>query len=518
MNMMDMAATSRLALTGQSPWPQPLAYLEDVQRANLDGSVDSLERIDRLLTTLHLREQPDAASFERLAGGESLLVLLCVALGLVIERETGLPIEWLDWEQGAKRHPPDHPLPNERWARLVGIMVDSPLVPLGLLESLLFEGDQSMTCQQYVQRVLARTQERAQAAVQEVDQNERCAQYLQALAVGGEPPYGLSYRKALQQAQPDFSSASLARLDQLLAQIRTQHQPRYEEFLREPANQNFVRMVAFYAAMCTARIGQLPIKWLNFNEARALLNEIDFQFETTCVCLLDNRWFFPLGLVTEILLQPEPERTISGWSKGVLQTASPPIVSIRRADARKPPPVALEQNWIAATQEAGRHAAMCLFMVEGGSTLTPQLVMPKQGGGIVINQMGMGADQWAYQESERALTANPDKHPWQLRATDGYANLWSGRTDAITLELRCYAGGMLSRRKPLELTVVCPYRNAAHAQGFAIWSPKLFTCSEPADAASRLALAHHFYKGIDGFQLPKDQTSFSWSRYLDESV
>ncbi|WP_374669824.1 hypothetical protein [Ramlibacter sp.] len=512
---MRQAHLCRASLVNGGPPPQPVAYGNELAGVVLDGSMDSVERIDALLERLHLRYAPTAESLDATPGGETLVILLAVALGLAIERATNLEIEWLDWENAAPRHPPDHPLPRERWARLVGIFANSSLAPLGLIEAALFEGDRSMTCAAYAERWIQRAQGVARTEVERIDWNARCREFLGALAAGIEPPGGLTHFNALRETRPDFTSQSLQRIDALLREIRQRDRPDYAAWVNTPASQNLIRMLAYYVAMCTARVGQLPIKWLNFQELTAQVPDIEFQFETTCACLLDNRLFFPLGLITEILLQPSPQRTVAGWSSGVLAQATNRMISIRRGVRAGSQDAAIPLAWEEAVGAAGHCAAHSLFMVEGGQTLAP-LVLAPRGDKRLFTAFGLNADEAAYEQSARKLAYNPDGCPWQVRSTDGYANLPTGRTDAITIELRCYGGGLLSRRKPLSLVIACPYRNASSSEGFAIHSPKLLECSAPA--AMQASLFEHFYRGIDGFRLDPAATTFTWNRYLDESV
>jgi hypothetical protein len=91
---------------------------------------------------------------------------------------------------------------------------------------------------------------------------------------------------------------------------------------------------------------------------------------------------------------------------------------------------------------------------------------------------------------------------------DGYANLPTGRTDALNLQLRCYGN------TPFKAALALPYRNAKHARGFAIHNPKLIECSAPRETANLFAQA--FYAGIDSYK--SNRFGFSWNRYLDQSV
>jgi hypothetical protein len=140
--------------------------------------------------------------------------------------------------------------------------------------------------------------------VSNVNENQRCTRMLDSFAADRQIKGGLAFRDELKRQNLDYSLASLERLDQPLRGLRAELQPGYSEYVNQLETQNFLRLVAFYIGMTVARAGTLSVKWLNFAEAKKLNAELEFQFETTTVCVLSGRWYFPLGLVTEILIQP----------------------------------------------------------------------------------------------------------------------------------------------------------------------------------------------------------------------
>ena len=85
-----------------------------------------------------------------------------------------------------------------------------------------------------------------------MDMDLRAGLYWRAFTNDEEFPNGLTFRKALKQAQLDFSLKSLGRIDQLLNQIHAQRKPQAEEFLKVPANQEFIFLLGFYLGMLVA--------------------------------------------------------------------------------------------------------------------------------------------------------------------------------------------------------------------------------------------------------------------------
>lgn len=507
---MDRAAASLLAARGgTTEVAGGLAYRTALQQARLDDSLESLDRVDALLAQMRTRLQPTPEQWDQASDRENFTLLLAFYLGSMVAKHGDSPIRWYAYEDALTALPPEARPPEARWSRVVGVVGGAVCVPLGVIEERLFAGDEGqMTCRAYVERLAARVRPGGAA-----DENRRGQELLQAMQQGPAPAGGLAYREAVQQLGLDFSVASLERLDALLRQIRKQVAPDYDSFVNQPDTQNFLRWAAFYIGTAVARSGQLAIKWMDFSELKAQVEDLQFQFETTSGCLLDGRLYFPLGLATEILFDPAPKRSLHGFAKGVLANASPPLVSIPRASATAPAGEKVNPDWEAAADHAGFLLAWGMFTASDGSPVAPTVLVPLRDGTTqMVDFSFYGDGAAAHQGAQDRLEKNPDKSPYQALLYDGFANLPGGRTDALTVELRCYGGGLFSGRKALTLKVTGPYRSAQDAQGFAIHSPKLLECSAPK--AQHAGLLRRFYQGIYRFQSGR----FGWDRYLDESL
>lgn len=104
----------------------------------------------------------------------------------------------------------------------------------------------------------------------------------------------------------------------------------------------------------------------------------------------------------------------------------------------------------------------------------------------------------AIDEGQSRLATNPDGLKFQGLIYDAYANLPSGRSDALVLELRRY------QPEAHSLILFFPYRPANHPNGFALYAPWLKDGSLTADQYP--ALAEALYRGLDSFKLD----DFSW--------
>jgi hypothetical protein len=507
-DMQQKAQDFLAALDAGAEVPGGLAFRGALQQSRLDYSMESLDRIDQLLSQVRAKFSPQRESWQSGPGADNFCTMLAFYLGAVISRQSKQPIRWYTREQAAPLMPADMPLPDANWSRLVGIIAASACVPLGVIEDALFGTSPEMTCKAYVEHRLSTLPKPAAK-----DENERCALMLDAFFNDTGIIGGLAFRGQLKLAQLDHSLTSLERLDRLLRSLRAEIKPTYEEFVNNADTQNFLRLVAFYIGMTTARAGTMAVKWLDFSEAKKDLPELEFQFETTSVCLLGGRFYFLLGLVTEILLQPDPQRSVPGWANDALQLAPPPIPSILRSSAQSDSASPLDDQRALAIRQAGVVAAWSMFAVAGGANGAPTVFVPGEGG------KGTFRDFSFYDSAESATAAanslmetNPDNAPFQVMSFDGYANLHTGRTDALSIELRIYAGGRSSKQDAFTMQVACPYRNANDPKGFAIFSPKLLECS--TGAATHSAIFKHFYLGIEEFKV----NDFDWFKYLDEKI
>lgn len=491
--------------------PGGLAFGSALQQAGLDYSLQSLDRVDHLLDQIKAKLAPQRANWQSQSGTENFRLLLAFYLGTVISRQSGMPMQWYTHEQAALLMPPDKPLPDASWSRLVGVIAASSCVPLGVIEEKLFENEpEAVTCKAYVERFLGKLDK---AFTPDMDENRRCAILLEAFFSDAPIHGGLAYRAQLKQAQLDYSMESLQRLDQLLRFLQPEIKPPYVDFVNRSESQNFMRLAAFYIGMAVARLGVLSVKWLDFAQARQSIPELEFQFETSSVCLLGGRVYFPLGLVSEILLRPNAPRNVPEWAKQVLQLAPPPIPSILQSSAQADVADPFDDTLQAAIRSAGFVAAWCMFMVEGGADGAPTVFVPGADGAGTFRDFSFYSDaDSAFKAAYGLMDGNPDKAPYQVLSFDGFANLHTGRTDALTMDLRVYGGKPPSRQVEFHMTVICPYRNANDPKGFAIYSPKLSECS--AADAMHGAIFKHFYLGIASYK----STTFDWFKYLDERV
>lgn len=480
-----------------------LAFAKALQQVQLDYSEASLDRVDRLLDQMADRLAPQREAFTADTDKRHFLWMLAFYLGEYIARQTGRTMHWYTYDQVQRHVPADFGLPRAFFSSLVGMVEGQVFLPLGFLGDRLFDKQRDMRCQGYVQRLLDKltTQEAR-------DENGWRALYLERFSSGGKVPGGLPYRAELDAANLDYSLASLDRLDAFLVRLRRDNALGYSEFVQGETG-NLALLLGYYLGTTIAQAGQFSMKWLTYAEYHATLPEpIDERFETGRCCILEGRYYFPLGVVTEILFDPAPSRTCAGYAQQIIGSIEQRLVSIRLSNIAglavgEPDSLAPDAR---AFYNAGFLAALQMFMLADGGDARPTILRPERDGKTKMISLMDESLQGAIEMGNARMRDNPDRSAHLVFATDAMANLPSGRIDALHLQLRLYVG------KRGEANIVVPYRPAGHPAGFALYSPKYVGDDFPKARQPELFAA--FYAGVGSFK----SDTFDWQRHLDESI
>jgi hypothetical protein len=338
------------------------------------------------------------------------------------------------------------------------------------------------------------------------DENERSGVYLKSFFERGTLPGALAFGEVLQGMGLDYSLDSLDRIDGLLRQIHIQQNPNYINYVNQSGTSNFLLLIGYYLGATIARLSGSPTKWLSYDDVKKSIKDVDFAFESDHVCAVGGKLFFVLGAVTEVLFKDKPELSCRTYVEKILRSNPARLIDLRRSRTSAAAATGLDPAWRAAIQQAGFLAAHGMFMVEEGSMMQPTVLQQSGGKGTFLTLAGDQVDDAAIDRGIDLLERNPSQLPFQNFIYDGYANLPSGRIDALTIHLRCYG------KNPLRAVITLPYRHAQNPKGFAVHLPKLIESSAQGDFASVCCDA--FYAGVDSYK----SSTFSWNARLDDTI
>ena len=152
--------------------------------------------------------------------------------------------------------------------------------------------------------------------------NDMAAMYLQSLADDEAFPGGLAHREALHRLDPDYTLASLDRVDRLLDGIRGVRALDYGQFLNLKANQNFLYLLCFYVGATVARCSDQAIEWLDYEQMRRRMpgeGSLQRCFATSITCVLQKRGcFMPLLSIEDRLFGNPPTLSVLGSAQGFI--------------------------------------------------------------------------------------------------------------------------------------------------------------------------------------------------------
>ncbi|MDF3029658.1 MAG: hypothetical protein K0R03_216 [Moraxellaceae bacterium] len=497
-------AADFLQAYGRGELPAGIAFGKALQQVRLDYSEASLDRLDKLLDQVRAKFQPDPEAWARDSAKLDFCLMLAFYLADYIARRAGQPVEWFSYDEAVASLPQDYGLPRGFFSLAVGRFGDRLCLPLGLVQDRLFTDAPPRTCRQYVDDFL----QKLAAGNAKAELGQWVQGFLDDVLAGKPVPGGVAFHDRLRSASMDYSLASVSRLDYLLRELRREAAPQYEGFVNEPPSNNLLLFIGLYVATTAARLAQQPIKWLDYEATRALVPDLQFFFETTRCCLIGQKLYTPIATVTEALFAAQPSSTLRQFAERLLEDSKPEIISIYRSCVNVRSAASVPLPMLQALRQAGFLGGYSLYMVAGGATMTPTLLQPSASGQNTLVALMEDTLDAGIEKGRNLLAHNPNRLPFQCLVYDGFANLPTGRTDALVIEVKGYFAPAFG------FMLILPYRHAQHEKGFAMFSPKLHTGFTPKQVALEPLFAA-FYNGLLGF---KGGAEFSVDACLDESI
>jgi hypothetical protein len=374
----------------------------------------------------------------------------------------------------------------------MGVIAQSPCLPLGPLIEFLQKGKSFMTLRAYSERLIERFK-----APPQMDENQRCQAYLQSFFKGDLPHGGLMHAEKLVDIKLDYSLQSLQDLDRLLSDIRTIQPPDFQNVMGTPAYFNFFLWCSFYFGVCIARLARVQMKWLSYVEAKQHDPELDREFITHHCCVLDGRMYFPLAsFCVNLFNDPKDHIDIAAYAKQIIGTMSEPLRQLSIPRELKSKEECETDLVLKAFFSAGDFAATCLFFDSAqGKDTAPRLLEPglsSTGDSRIIDFSffdSANAANAANGSADNMMEHNPERRPFLVHTLDSYANLATGRKDALTVRIKIFP----TSRNPqgssaIETYIMLPYSKPSEVQAYKTFSPIMQFCELTAGLKTEEAL------------------------------
>ncbi|WP_426171422.1 hypothetical protein [Pseudoduganella sp. R-34] len=140
MDMNDQAQMYLNAFFTKAEIPGGLSFSTALGQSNLDGSLESLDRVDHLLDQIRIKFKPDFDSFLDKHANQNFLYLLAFYMGHVITRSTGGAVKWLSYEDMLREIPDNRAMFPECFQTSVTCITPAMFfVPLYSITSRLFD-------------------------------------------------------------------------------------------------------------------------------------------------------------------------------------------------------------------------------------------------------------------------------------------------------------------------------------------------------------------------------------------
>jgi hypothetical protein len=312
--------------------------------------------------------------------------------------------------------------------------------------------------------------------------NELATHFLQVYAEGGEADKGWLYGKALRQARLDHSPGSLARLDALLAQIRTRAKPTRAQ-LDSPQGRNFEALVAFYLIAMARLRTHAEIVWMTRDAALLALPAAaqvpDTPSASLLACAPDHDGVCqPLAWV-EAQVLPEGR-----------QLAATDFIDSLVARLGQDGPT----EWWRTARAVGHVASYQMHELASGRPALPAMVSQKTPATVEVLGSGVntiGAVQQAAARGVELLEKNPGGAVWQVFSYNGFAEVQGARVDAVIVFAASYGA------RPMRMVVSFPYRPASGGRQLAILRPAVREADVPVETLRMLNAP--LERGIRGF-------------------
>lgn len=487
------------ALTSHQTAPVPILFGSTLHKLSFDYTPRSIAQLQQLFGQLSARGYR-AEQLLAQTGGANFLLAIAGYLGDYLARSTDETIHWYDYTEASDEiaqqnaeHGTQFRLPVQFESSVVArIGASMYCQPLKVIPALL-AGEPVLPA--FIEAMQTAIFQQAQVNLI-AEPNQVASDYLKWVRTGKLLNRQVAFFEALSAVNFDYSATSLAAIDTALTHIKTQYQfgaDNYMSQVSEPSVQAFLYLLGFYIGMTSSRLANVAVKWANYDQMLAMLEDNTFVncIEHSFVLLMENHYRTPILVVTNRLFDIAPQfpttavefaEVIDQQNRGSLQVFQPAaLYPLTNASETLPP---LQRY---AMQAAGRLLHRHLSAIKAGQSLAPQLfegVLNPSTQRVNANLTALpSADDTAIDGLYHTL-AQPDTALVQVASYEMMANLPTGRCDAIALEIRVHQTPALS------LQLIVPYRPETPNEAMAIYPIVSNQSSLPEHSHALVALLH----------------------------
>lgn len=480
-----------------------------LMQAGLDYSTESLERLYKLFRQIRQQKASTVASLLQKDSSENFLLLVSGYLGSFIAKQsqqkapTSNPLQWLSYSEAKHKLPANVTIEAGNFSYILVVINNVLCFPLGVIEDVLENEKPKHTFVSYVAEMLEK--------ISDVPTNKHdwSALYLNHYQQNKPIPGGLAFAKQLSQIKFDYSFSSVMAIDDLLSTIHKNEKLTvgdYGAFVNHAAKANFMLLLVFYLGKLVAKEAKSTLRWLSYDEFKANTQDetIKANFETSHICVVGQKAYFPLQVISETLFNPNVNANCLRFVCQAIQTSRASFEPIYFSAMN--PQIRL---WQHAMLQAGFLAAYAMYKLFTEAQFEPTLIVPDASTNSTnFIELTEETPQLTIEKGLARLAENPHQLNSQTFAFVNDVYLATGKQTAVELHIASYA------EQPLRLQIWLPYRAKTGEQEFTILSPMMNVNLIHPNV--RYALFTAFNDGLTQFTAPDMQANF-WLTYLKEN-
>ena len=484
----------------QNTHPEGGWYIETaLRRLPWNQRFNSLKALDKLIDAYRSkRGTPDAQTFLADSDKRNTLLLLAAYLGKVLQHSTGSSAAWHYHADFVAANPEEHQhIPHTFSTALVLKLGEQWILPVGLLCDQLFEAQPQANLSHHIANIAQR-----ELYFLNTDPTESMHLLLQLVQNHAQVPGGLAHAQAIHAHDWDYSLFSLEHLDQVLQQVRSQHNFSNDTWLKDSSEANFLLWASAYLASTIANMAQAALRWWNHADTSALMQQdLPESLASTRVAQIDQTLYFVMGYVSDYLLGNN-EKSVSQYGQFVLsQLHNFPQTPIKPQSQIKVEAPALWKN---AMVNAGQTAAYMMHQLVNQPSQQAVLLPTLFDGSAFVQALEKG------ETVEQHWSNNPQQRAYLSLAYEAHAYFATQRVDAIQIDTLVDDGS----GSEFSVGITVPFFSHADYRGFQILRP-YFTQLPTEQRQQWETLGEYFFNGIQQFEL--SQAPF-WKSYYSGAL